>query len=176
MSEILLTACEMKNPKLISFLICLLFFSVSCSEKEPTRDDKEAGFHSYFPLKIGESSFEAQLAVTEGEMSLGLMGRNSMGESQGMLFVYKQPQHMAFWMKNTPLPLDIGFFSADGVLREIYPMMPFDEKTISSKGDHLLYALEMHQGWFSKHGLKPGDRLDAGLLQTALRARGVCIP
>ena len=171
MDKILLTICEMKNPKRVPILICLLLFLTACAEKNLEERTETVDSSHYFSLKIAEVPLEAQLAITEGEMALGLMGRRVMGESQGMLFVYKQPQAMAFWMKNTPLPLDIGFFSADGVLREIHAMMPFEEKTTRSRGDRLLYALEMHQGWFAKHAVKPGDKLDMKLLESALKAR-----
>jgi hypothetical protein len=90
-----------------------------------------------------------------------------------MLFVYRAPTQMSFWMRNTPLPLDIGFFSPDGELKEIYNMHPYDETTVRSRSEALTFALEMNKGWFHEHGVKPGARLDLAGVREALKARGV---
>ena len=79
---------------------------------------------------------------------------------------------MSFWMRNSPTPLDIGFFSPDGVLEEVYPLHPFDETTVASHGDRLQFALEMNQGWFRENGVKPGVQLDLKAVGAALKARG----
>jgi uncharacterized membrane protein (UPF0127 family) len=76
-------------------------------------------------------------------------------------------------MRNTPLPLDIGFFSRGGELKEIYTLLPFDENPIRSRSDALEFALEMNQGWFHDHGIKPGAALDLAALREALKARGL---
>ncbi|HTX66048.1 MAG TPA: DUF192 domain-containing protein, partial [Opitutaceae bacterium] len=76
-------------------------------------------------------------------------------------------------MRNTPLPLDIGYFSPDGELKEIYPMYPFDEITVGSRDRHLLFALEMRQGWYAANGVRPGARLDLAAVKAALQDRGV---
>jgi uncharacterized membrane protein (UPF0127 family) len=80
---------------------------------------------------------------------------------------------MSFYMRNTSLPLDIGFFSPDGELKEIYPMYPFDERTVTSRSSDLRYALEMNQGWFKANGVKPGARIETKALAAALLARGL---
>ena len=72
----------------------------------------------------------------------------------------------------TPTPLDIGFFRSDGMLAEIYALHPFDEKTVSSRGSELRFALEMNQGWYQANGVKPGAQLDLKALAAALKARG----
>ena len=126
----------------------------------------------YFPLKVGNKELRAQIAVLDSEQQVGLMGRKDLGADDGMVFVYPAPQQMNFWMRNTPSPLDIGFFKEDGTLGEVYPMYPYDETTLSSKGDDYTLALEMPQGWFAKKGLKPGAVIDHAALAAALRARG----
>jgi hypothetical protein len=79
---------------------------------------------------------------------------------------------MGFWMRNTPTPLDIGFFNRQGMLEEIYALHPFDESTVQSRSTALSFALEMNQGWFREHGVKPGAQLDLKALAAALKARG----
>lgn len=125
----------------------------------------------HFEIKVGDRTVHMQLAVLEAEMQRGLMERTDLGADEGMLFVYLRPQRMSFWMHNTPTPLDIGFFDAAGELREIYPLHPFDEKPMASRGTQLQFALEVNQGWFQANGVRPGARLDLKAVAAALKAR-----
>ncbi|MEY4489759.1 MAG: hypothetical protein RIQ79_2267 [Verrucomicrobiota bacterium] len=126
----------------------------------------------YFPIHVGEKVVRVQIAATMPEMQRGLMGRAFIAADEGMVFLYEKPQRMSFWMRNTPTPLDIGFFQADGTLGEVYQMYPFDETPVSSQSEDYTLALEMNQGWFAKNELKPGVKLNLKELAAALRARG----
>jgi uncharacterized membrane protein (UPF0127 family) len=126
----------------------------------------------FFPIKVGERTVRMQLAVRPYEMQRGLMERRDLGKDDGMIFVYEKPQQMTFWMRNTPTPLDIGFFGPDGALAEVYPLHPFDEKTVASRGMQLQFALETNQGWYAANGVKPGQKLDLKALAAALKERG----
>ncbi|MCU0792707.1 MAG: DUF192 domain-containing protein [Opitutaceae bacterium] len=130
------------------------------------------GVDAWFPLTVGGKALRVQVAVLEAEQQRGLMGRKDLGPDDGMVFVYPAPQQMSFWMRNTPTPLDIGFFREDGTLGEVYPLYPYDETPVRSSGLDYTLALETNQGWFAKHGLKPGAKVDLGQLADALRARG----
>jgi hypothetical protein len=127
---------------------------------------------TYFPLTVGGKVVRAQIAVTMPEMQRGLMGRGFIGADEGMVFLYEKPQRMSFWMRNTPTPLDIGFFRADGTLGEVYPLYPYDETPVASQAEDYTMALEMNQGWFAKNEVKPGAKLGLKELAAALRARG----
>ena len=127
----------------------------------------------YFPIKVGDKTVRMQLAVHSAEMQRGLMGRRDLGRDDGMLFVYEKTQQMSFWMRNTPTPLDIGFFNREGVLQEVYPLHPFDEQGVASTSTELQFALEMNQGWFRDNRVKPGAKLDLKALTAALKARGL---
>jgi uncharacterized membrane protein (UPF0127 family) len=138
-------------------------------------DAKPAGPKSIedrFAIRVGEQMVQAQVAALPAESQKGLMYRKSMGSEQGMVFVFDRLQTMSFWMRNTEIPLDIGFFDADGVLREIYPMYPHDERPVVSRG-RMQFALEMNQGWFRASGVKPGAKLDLAAVAEALKARGL---
>jgi uncharacterized membrane protein (UPF0127 family) len=126
----------------------------------------------FFTVTVGGRKVRLQLAVTTPEMERGLMERTQLGPDDGMLFVYPRPQAMAFWMHDTPTPLDLGFFGAEGILREVYPLYPFDERTVASRSTALQFALEMNQGWFAAHGVRPGAALDLAAVRAALAARG----
>jgi hypothetical protein len=64
--------------------------------------------------KTGEQSHTIEIADSEAERERGLMFRETMDEGHGMLFVFEATQQMAFWMRNTPLPLDMVFIGQDG--------------------------------------------------------------
>lgn len=130
------------------------------------------GKDAFFPFAVGGRELRAQVVVTQDEQQRGLMGRRDLGEDDGMIFVYPLPQQMSFWMRNTPTPLDIGFFKEDGTLGEVYPLFPYDETPVRSVGSDYTMALEVNQGWFKKHGIKPGAKADLAGLAEALRARG----
>ncbi len=125
-----------------------------------------------FSLTIGEETIRVELAVTEEERARGLMYREELPEDAGMLFVFSSPAQRHFYMKNTPLPLDIGYFTPDGILQEVYPLHPFDENTVSSRNTRVQFALEMNQRWFSENGIRRGARLDLDEVADALEQRG----
>ena len=54
-----------------------------------------------------------QLAVRPKELERGLMERRDLGTDDAMVFVFERPQPMSFWMRNTPTPLDIAYFSPE---------------------------------------------------------------
>lgn len=155
-------------------LVVLSFPLCGCGKKQEA--DKPAAFKSisdYFPIKVGDHMVQMQLAVLPWEMQRGLMGRRDLGSDQGMIFVYDAPTRMSFYMRNTPTPLDIGFFSADGQLREVCQMYPFDERTVNSRSTTIQFALEMNQGWYKTNDVKIGAQLDLKVLASALKARGL---
>ena len=100
-----------------------------------------------------------EIADTAEARELGLMYRQHLGQDAGMLFVFKQPQQLTFWMKNTEIPLDMIFADADGtVVGIIADAEPFSERQLSVGGDSQ-YVLEVNGGFAQRHGIKPGDRL-----------------
>jgi len=107
-------------------------------------------------LTINGHRLVAETAATEATRTYGLMNRFSLQPDHGMLFVFAEPQPLAFWMKNTYVPLSIAFIGADGRIINIDDMAPRTEETHPSRG-LALYALEMKKGWFADRGIRPGD-------------------
>jgi uncharacterized membrane protein (UPF0127 family) len=110
-------------------------------------------------LRIGTVTVEAEVADEIDERTFGLMGREELVDGKGMLFVFREPQAMGFWMRDTLVPLSIAYINAAGVIREIHDMQPLDETPARSTFRDLLYALEVPQGWFHKNKILPGDRI-----------------
>jgi uncharacterized membrane protein (UPF0127 family) len=108
-------------------------------------------------LNAGMHNIRAQVA-SGPSVYKGLMYRREMPQHEGMLFVYDTPAVHCFYMKNTFLPLSIAFIADDGTIVNIRDMQP---QTLDSHcaDKPVRYALEMHQGWFAKRGVKPGFRI-----------------
>jgi uncharacterized protein len=157
----------------ITLLSLLSVFLQGCDASKETTPVPPADFQTWLPLTLGERQVEVQIAVSAAEQRRGLMFRDSLGADQGMLFIYRQPQQMSFWMANTRINLDIGFFDRDGVLQEVYTMFAGDTAATQSRSDRLMYALEMNAGWFAQNEVKAGAQLDMDKLADALRRRGV---
>lgn len=105
------------------------------------------------------TTIEIEKADNDMERQFGLMYRRSMGENQGMLFLFEESTQQGFWMKNTYIPLDIMFVDENNVITTIHQnTTPMSEKTLYSKGN-AKYVVEVVGGYVEKHGIKEGDRI-----------------
>lgn len=105
-------------------------------------------------IEIGDKEYNVEVARTEEEKVKGLQEKESLGEDEGMLFVYDAPQEIAFWMKDTAIPLDIVFMDEDGEVISVKQGQPYDETLLEEDG--VMYVLEVNQN----SGIQPGDELD----------------
>jgi uncharacterized protein len=119
-------------------------------------------------LAINGHRLVAEIAATEATRETGLMHRFSLQRDHGMLFVFRDAQPQAFWMRNTYVPLSIAFIGSDGRILNIDDMAPLTESTHPSRGP-ALYALEMKKGWFAERGIALGDPVTG--LEKAPKAR-----
>ncbi|MEX0323339.1 MAG: DUF192 domain-containing protein [Puniceicoccaceae bacterium] len=160
------------TSRLFPFFILLISLLTACNKDGVSPAEALPG-DTWFPLKINGVDLSVQLALTPAEQQRGLMYRDSLDPEGGMIFAYRDPQRMSFWMANTRIPLDIGFFDEKGVLLEIHQLIPFDTKSISSQTDAALFAIETNRGWYASKGLYPGAKIDMKLLAEALQQRGM---
>jgi uncharacterized membrane protein (UPF0127 family) len=108
----------------------------------------------------GAHAFSVEWAVTEPEREQGLMFRQSMPADHGMIFDFDVDSPVYFWMKNTPLPLDMVFITSDGTIARIEQNAePYSERNIPS-GAPVRYVLEINGGVAKRIGAKPGDKVD----------------
>ena len=105
-------------------------------------------------IEIGDKEYNVEVARTEEEKVKGLQEKESLGEDEGMLFVYDEPQEIAFWIKDTAIPLDIVFMDEDGEVISVKQGQPYDETLLEEDG--VMYVLEVNQN----SGIQPGDELD----------------
>lgn len=107
------------------------------------------------PLRINGHKLTAEIADTFATRSTGLMHRFSLKPDHGMLFVFRQPESQAFWMKNTFVALSIAYIDDKGRIVNIEDMAPQTENTHPSSGP-AMYALEMKKGWFNERAIGAG--------------------
>ena len=115
----------------------------------------------YLISQAGEKvKLNAELAVTPAEREKGLMFRKFLKENDGMLFIFEVEQKLNFWMKNTLIPLDIAYINKDGFINEIYSMKALDVSVTYNSMKPAMYALEVNSGWFEKHNIKTGSKIE----------------
>lgn len=107
----------------------------------------------------GQAHFTVEIADDADEQARGLMFRERLAASTGMLFVYNEPYHAVFWMKNVPIPLDLIFMDQSGVVKRIaHNARPFDESRIDG-GENIQMILEINGGMANALGITPGSTL-----------------
>jgi uncharacterized protein len=101
-----------------------------------------------------------EIVDTNEKRALGLMYRRELPELHGMLFLFPRQEPLSFWMKNTPLPLDILFIDASLTIVSIAQnTTPFSEKAIPSDKP-AQFVLEVNGGFCQRHGIAVGDRIE----------------
>lgn len=107
----------------------------------------------------GEIEFRVEVADTNEARNRGLMHRESLPRLSGMLFIYDRPSPVAFWMRNTLIPLDMLFVDPDGRVAHIHEnAIPLDETAIPG-GDGRLAVLEINGGLARELGIDVGSAL-----------------
>lgn len=107
---------------------------------------------------VSNAKLNVEIADTSEKMTLGLSGRKTLGENNGMLFLYNEPGTYSIWMKDMKFSIDIIWIGENGkivdltksVTPETYP------KTFSSK-EPVKYVVEVNSGWCDKNNIKIGD-------------------
>jgi uncharacterized protein len=118
---------------------------------------------SRVPLTITSASgahrFTVDVAASPQQQETGLMFVKSLAPDRGMIFPYDPPQPVAFWMRNTLIPLDMIFVRADGTIARIATAKALDETPVPS-GEPVAAVLEIAAGRAAELGISPGDRVE----------------
>ncbi|HUC99172.1 MAG TPA: DUF192 domain-containing protein [Candidatus Polarisedimenticolaceae bacterium] len=105
----------------------------------------------------GEVSFQVEVAATSEKREVGLMYRRELPADRGMLFIFPAERVNSFWMKNTPIPLDMIFIGRErkivGIVHETVPFS-LDGRSVSVPSQ---YVLEINGGLSRRYGFKAGD-------------------
>lgn len=143
--------------------ILFFFYFASCSlncgnSTNPSSNaDTEASTASV-TTEQGAYQFTLEIADTSDERATGLMNRTSLADDAGMLFVWTEDVLTSFWMKDTPLSLDILFMDADGRLVFIAQNTVPESEDLITPTQSFRYVLEVKAGFVARSGVQVGDR------------------
>jgi hypothetical protein len=101
------------------------------------------------------------IATSPHDQELGLQFVRSIPKDSGMLFSYKSPRVLSFWMRNCYIPLEIMFADSDGVIVKTERMIPLSTRSVSS-GRPCVMALEVPAGTLDEAGEVVGKKLTVG--------------
>ena len=140
--------------KPLIFIIILFFSYLSSCRSED----------SSILLSINGRPLTVEIARSESQRRKGLMNRESLDWSSGMIFVFENDRLLSFWMKDTKIPLSIAFLDKYGKVTDIFDMKPYSLDTVSST-QKCRYAIEVNRGFFEESGLAVGDKVDLHMLK-----------
>lgn len=105
----------------------------------------------------GRAVFYVEVADTPGKRSMGLQYRKELGSDRGMIFLFPAESPQSFWMKNTPIPLDMIFIDRErtivGIVEQTVPFS-LDSRAVAAPSQ---FVLEINGGLAKKHGIQTGD-------------------
>lgn len=105
-------------------------------------------------ITLGNKQYKVREAKTSEDKQKGLQGVKEMPKDEGMIFYFDEPQTAEFWMRDTPLPLDIIFINEDQEVISVAEGLPNDD-TLHSE-ENVMYVVELN----AKSGVKEGDELE----------------
>lgn len=108
----------------------------------------------------GDRSYSTEIAETDKQLARGLMYRESIGENEGMLFIFSKPDRINMWMKNTLIPLDMLFIDSTGKIVYIaHETEPKSLRMINAGNIPVISVMELKGGITKKHNINIGDKV-----------------
>ena len=153
-----------KQKKFVFFLILAMVVGVLVGWKFlplPRAEEPREEPVGLAKIRVGQAQVGIEIADTVEEKSLGLGGRESLPQDQGMLFVYDQPGVYGFWMKGMKFPLDFVWIS-QGKVVEVTQNVPVNNEVMPSVYQPKVVIeamLEVNAGWVEKNNVKIGDEV-----------------
>ena len=136
---------------LLSFLVLAVLLWAAACQAQPkviiqTKENREL-------------TFQVDVADTPAKRELGLQYRRDLAADRGMIFLFPSESHHSFWMKNTPIPLDMIFISRDqkivGIVERAVPFST-DSRLVPAASQ---FVLEINGGLAGHYGVKVGDSI-----------------
>lgn len=117
-------------------------------------------------VELRGKRFVVEVADDDAERERGLMFRDQMAADHGMIFIHDNEAPLAYWMKNTKIPLDILYFDSTRRLvsaqQRVPPCSLGDRCPPFPSEGPALYVLELNAGIAESLGVEPGDELVFG--------------
>jgi len=138
-----------KQPILLIGLLMAMLAHVTACQAEPKVT---------ITVKDGrEVSFAVEVADTPSKREMGLQYRRDLAADRGMIFLFPTESGQSFWMKNTPLPLDMIFINRErkivGIIEQTVPFS-LEPRSVGAPSQ---FVLEINGGLSKRHGIKAGD-------------------
>ncbi|TBN04726.1 DUF192 domain-containing protein [Hyunsoonleella flava] len=151
------------------YLLIFAFLSISftsCKKETKAVKQTEVTFTKEGELSIFKAendslkvTLDIEIAETDFDIQTGLMYRDSMKNTQGMLFIFEDERERFFYMKNTRIPLDIIYINANKAIVSFQKnAKPFDESSLPSGGP-AKYVLEVNSGLVDEWHLEVADSI-----------------
>ena len=112
----------------------------------------------------GQAHFTVEVAADQAAREKGLMFREHMASSAGMIFVYDAPTHARFWMKNTLIPLDMIFADETGLVTVVHSDAIPQDLTPIDGGEGVMYVIEINGGLAKRIGIAAGAEMRFDLI------------
>lgn len=109
-------------------------------------------------ITVGDRVLDVGVAQTRQEHTKGLQGVKHLPDTKGMLFVFEPTRKVCFWMKGTPIDLDVGFFDENDQLVR-YEGMQANMLDLHCSPVPVRYALEVPSGWYQRYGISITTKL-----------------
>lgn len=110
------------------------------------------------PLHVGEGLIRVKVAKTPEERAKGLQYVSSLGENEGMLFVFGNPEKVSFWNKNTLIDLDLVWVRDFQVLGTAFLPKEAERGIVTADSpDKVNFVIEAPAGWAKKYNIRTGD-------------------
>ena len=117
-------------------------------------------------IELQGQRYVVEIADDDAERARGLMFRDAMPDARGMLFIHEEQAPLAYWMKNTRIPLDILYFDDTRTLvsqqRGVPPCSLGDACPNYPSSAPARYVLELNAGQAERLGLQDGAELRFG--------------
>lgn len=113
-----------------------------------------------WPDKVPDVKINTFIACDDQAKQEGLSGVIELAENDGMLFVFENPDFYKFWMRETSVYLAIAFLNENKEIIEIFEPEPLSEERFGPTTQKTKYVLEVGKGWFEKHKVAVGDKIN----------------
>jgi len=140
----------MKKVSFVTCFVVAVFLFLSCTSTKDMVTIQKANGEK---LKV-----KVEFARTDLERSKGLMFRQKLEPDEGMLFLFSHETNNSFWMKNTPISLDIIFILYGKIVDISERAIPYSESFIISRS-FFTEVLEVSGGYVVEHGVHIGDQV-----------------
>jgi uncharacterized membrane protein (UPF0127 family) len=135
----------------VAFTFVYVFISVS-KNTAPRKSE----------ISIGSKSFSVDVASDAATRAQGLSGRESLGDGEGMYFIFDKPENYGFWMKDMKFAIDIIWIRGNKVVGidenvEPEPGKPLSDLKIYYPPQEIDRVLEVNAGTAEKYNLTAGD-------------------